>query len=196
MKINNHKYFCLFILLLFAFLGNSSASATKLKVLQHYQEKDHWCWAAVSQAVLEYYGTVTTQKKIADYGTAGADIDNYLYGSGINPTRNGIDLILLHFARLATTHSNTILSELLVQSQISNRRPFVIRWGWDNGGGHFVVADGIELGLMYLMDPWYGPTIGSYDWVVSGSTHTWTHTLAMNSSPGQFPAQALLLLLH
>jgi hypothetical protein len=33
---------------------------------------------------------------------------------------------------------------------------------------------------MYLMDPWYGATINSYDWVVSGSSHTWTSSLVMH----------------
>ncbi len=33
------------------------------------------------------------------------------------------------------------------------------------------------------MDPWYGPTINTYGWVVRGSQHTWTNSLTMNTRP-------------
>ena len=36
---------------------------------------------------------------------------------------------------------------------------------------------------VYLMDPWYGPTINTYGWVVRGSQYTWTNSLTMNTRP-------------
>ena len=187
MKINRPRYRCFWALLLVFLLGTGTVWAGALNVQQHNQEQDQWCWAASSQAVMEYYRTIKTQTEIAQYGTGGQNIWNWLTGSSTNPTRNGIDLILLYFARLATTHYSSSLLESTVKTQIDARRPFVVRWGWDTGGGHFVVARGLVGDNMYLMDPWYGPTINTYSWVCqgssSGSMHTWTDTLTINTSP-------------
>ena len=173
--------------LLVGLLWADAAFAIILDVKQHDQEQTQWCWAGASQAILEYYGINKTQTQIANYGTAGANTWNWLWGSTTNPTRNGIDLILDHFAALATTQHGNTISEIELTAQLDLSRPFVVRWGWDGGGGHFVVARGIEGDNVYLMDPWYGPTINTYNWVVRGGTHTWTHTLTLNSSPVTAP---------
>jgi len=180
-----------------ALLWTNAAFATVLNVPQRYQEQSQWCWAGCSQAILEYYGTSKTQTQIAAYGTQGVNTWNYLWDSRPldDPPRYGIDLILLHFAGLASSHNYSALSQSGVLNEINARRPFVIRWGWDNGGGHFIVGKGIDGDYVYLMDPWYGPTINTYSWVVHGSTHTWTHTLTLNSAPAQFITDILPLLL-
>jgi hypothetical protein len=181
--------------LLCGFLYAHAACATVLNVPQKYQEQDQWCWAACSQAMLIYYGTTKTQAEIAQYGTDGANTWNWLYGSSNNPTRNGINLILNHFAELATTPYDSYLSQNRVQTEINSRQPFVIRWGWDSGGGHFVVGKGIDGDYLYLMDPWYGPTINTYSWVCQGSSHTWTHSLTLDTSPPLSGITAILNLL-
>jgi uncharacterized repeat protein (TIGR03803 family) len=166
-------------------MEQASVVACTLNVPQDYQEQDQWCWAASSQAVLTYYGTNLTQTQIAQYGTDGADIPNYLYGSSSNPTMRGVDLILNYFRGIISTPYASSLSQTFVRTEIcTNARPVVIRWGWDSGGGHILVVRGLEVdGTVYLMDPWYGPTINSYSWVVSGGGHTWTHSLPLNCSP-------------
>ena len=47
--------------------------------------------------------------------------------------------------------------------EINNNNPFIIRIGWNNGGGHFVVGYGLQDSLYYAMDPWFneGYTISS-----------------------------------
>jgi Papain-like cysteine protease AvrRpt2 len=153
-----------------------------LNVSQCYQEQDQWCWAASSQSVLAFYGTSLTQTQIAQYGTGGTNIWNYLYGS--DATRTGVDLILGHFGSISSSAFASALTQTDVQSEIdTNGRPIVIRWGWDSGGGHILVLNGLVSGTAYLMDPWYGPTINSYDWVVQGSSHTWTHSLKLITNP-------------
>jgi hypothetical protein len=189
------KNACVAAWLLFSLIYAHAAWAMVVNVSQKYQEQDQWCWSACSQATLEYYGTIKTQTAIAQYGTNGANIWNWIYGSSVNPTRNGIDLILYHFAGLATTHYETYLSQSVVATEINARRPFVIRWGWDSGGGHFLVGKGIDGDYLYLMDPWYGPTINTYSWVRQGSSHTWTHSLTLNTSPPRRGVTAILYLL-
>jgi len=170
-----------------------------LNVPQKYQEKDQWCWAGTSQAVLAYYGDGVTQSNIAQYGTGGANAPNYLYGSGTDTDgifKCGVDLILSNFAGIVSVGTNNLLSVERVRNEIeTNRRPVVIRWGWDSGGGHILAMYGIlvtnrptRITNVWLMDPFSGPTISTYAWVCQGSTnggstHTWTHSLPLSTAP-------------
>lgn len=164
-----------------------AAFATVLNVPQKYQEQDQWCWAASSQAILAYYKTQKTQTEIAQYGTEGVNTWNWLVGSSphtsTDPARNGIDLILFHFAKLATYQWDWSISQTQVQSEIDARRPFVIYWAWDGGGGHFLVAKGIDGDYVTLMNPATGTSLNTYSWVQKGGGHTWTDTLTLNTSP-------------
>lgn len=163
--------------------------ARVLNVKQCYQEMNQWCWAGSSQAILGFYRNHSTQTQIAAYGSDGLNNWNWLWGETSNPTRRGIDLILNNFAQIATNAFDRCLTKTESQTEIDASRPFVVRWGWDSGGGHFVVARGMDNDTVYLMDPWpaSGPTVNSYDWVVRGGTHTWTHTLGMQNAPRPIP---------
>ena len=187
MRSRLYKNISLVAWLLFGLLWTNVAFATVLNVPQKYQEKANWCWAATSQAILEYYTTVKTQTEIAQYGTEGVNTWNWLSGSSphtsTDPLRNGIDLILQHFGGLATTQWGWVLSQTQVQSEIAARRPFVIYWQWDRGGGHFVVAKGIDGDYVTRMDPASGTTLNKYSWVRQGSSHTWVDTLTLKTSP-------------
>lgn len=176
--VKSHLAFSLLFFIMFI-----SLQGTVLNVSQIYQEQTEWCWAATSQTVLLYYGFNLTQQQIAQYGTDGVNTWNWIWGSSTNPTRNGIDLILEHFGSIQTTRYESALSLTTSTTNINSNKPFFIRWGWDSGGGHFVVCHGTNSSSLYLMDPWYGPTINSYSWVVDGSTHTWTHSLTMDDPP-------------
>jgi hypothetical protein len=71
-------------------------------------------------------------------------------------------------------------------------QPFIIRWGWDSGGGHHIVGYGYDLGgpwlpqLVYYMNPLPvgegSMNVADYDWVVSGDGHTWTRSLMMTTT--------------
>lgn len=184
MKHISIKKRCHFTLLILFLLNATAAYATTLNVSQKYQEETQWCWAACSEAILEYYGTSKTQTEIAEYGTEGVNTWNWLYGSTPgDPPRNGVDLILDYYGSISSDPLDRYLSQVEVQSEIDYGRPSVIRWGWDSGGGHIVVVYGIEDATVYLMDPWYGPTVDTYSWVVSGSSHTWTHSLQLTTNP-------------
>lgn len=161
-----------------------AAHADILQLKQHYQERTQWCWAAVSESLLEAYGTPYGQSEIAEYGTDGENNWNWLSGTTSNPTRRGMDLILEHFGALETHFVTDHLSSEDVAAAFAEKKPFVIRWEWSSGSGHFVVAHGIENDSIYLMDPWNGPTINTYKWVDKGGDHVWTHTLLMTKALG------------
>ncbi len=173
--------------LLLLFASVRPAPAAVLPVPERFQEKSEWCWAGVSQAIFAYYGRTFSQTQIAQYGTNGYNIWNYLYGSdSVAPYyRKGINMILSNFASLASTYGEYVLNTTQINTQINSGRPFIIRWGWDSGGGHFVVGRGISGNYVYIMDPLpgHGYETQTYSWVLQGDGHTWTHTLQLTTNP-------------
>jgi len=166
------------------------------------QEQTNWCWVASSKCVLDYFGYVNAQCTIAEYtrtvatwhnfGTMNCCTDpsqgcnywNYNWGYA-----GSIEDILNHFGNLHTNNLVTSLTIAQIQTEINAARPFIFRWGWYSGGGHFLVGHGISGTDMYYMNPLpgYGYEISNYYWVLDdGSSHTWTHTqtLCIPSIPG------------
>jgi hypothetical protein len=153
-----------------------------LNVPQNYQEQDQWCWAATSKSILAYYAVNLTQTQIAQYGSGGQNIPNYL--AYADQTENGVNYILNHFAGITSTGiAATLSQDQLARDFDIYGRPVGIFWSWDEGGGHILIVHGLVNGTAYLMDPWNGPTINTYDWVVRGGTHTWRASLDLNTSP-------------
>ena len=175
-----------FRILSLALLGGAlTAAAGTFHLPQKYQEKDQWCWAGCSQAILEYYGPVVTQTNIAAYGTGGVNTWNYLWGTGTEDGvfRRGIREILQYFGGPRGTDTVGSVAQSVVSNEMAALRPIVVNWSWTSGGGHFVVSRGYANGSMYLMDPWDGPTVGTYAWVCSGDGHTWGWTLRTTNAP-------------
>jgi hypothetical protein len=160
------------------------------------QEHSQWCWAGSSQAVLDHYGTYVEQCEIAnwawgrtdccgntDFYWDNTDCNNWNYMFG---TSGSLQSILTNWG----VNSNAIytyLDQSVAVSEIDAGRPFVMRFGWTSGGGHFLVGYGYYQSGDYLdyMDPWIGNgyTQSLYSWVESASDHTWTHTLQITTSP-------------
>ena len=174
------KVFVLILLAAIHWPGSSHAGV--LNVTQNYQEQDQWCWAATSKSVLGYFGVDLTQAQIAQYGSGGQNIPNYVAFS--DATENGVNAILNHFAGIASTgYAGALAQDVLAKTIDMYGAPIVILWNWDGGGGHILVVHGLVNGTAYLMDPWNGPTINTYNWVMRGGMHTWAVSLELNSSP-------------
>lgn len=145
-----------------AMLGASrstSADAVVLAVPEAEQEQSQWCWAGVSETVLGYYGFAINQCEIADYTRQVAtwhdfggddccqspsgpcNYWNYNWGYA-----GSIQDILEHFGGIANSGSG-VFAPSVVDAEISAGRPFIPRWGWDGGGGHFLVGHGFEGGI-------------------------------------------------
>ena len=167
-----------------------------------FQQQDQWCWAAVSKSMLSHYGVYEDQCMIAEYTRSKASWHNFgyihccaqpggpcNYWNYLSSMPGSIQDILAHFAGLETERHGRALDQLSVSENIIENKPFVIRWGWSGGGGHFVVGHGFTEGILHFMDPWFGEgnKMATYDWVVSGGSHTWTHTLTMADPPLSAP---------
>ncbi|HOO77150.1 MAG TPA: metallophosphoesterase, partial [bacterium] len=179
-----------------AFCGQGAV----LSVPETFQEHSQWCWAGTSQPILVYYGQEPTQCEIANWAWTRADccgnptfnwdnVDcnywNYLYG-----TSGSLQAILAHWG-VASAATAAELSQATVTAEIAAGRPFVMRWGWVGGGGHFLAGRGIEGDNVYYMDPWPGNgyETAAYDWVVSAAgDHDWTHSLRLTTDPPPSPS--------
>lgn len=163
------------------------------------QEQNQWCWSAVSACFLDYYCHTTPQCEIAEYTRTVETFGDISFGNipcCANPAScnnwnyswggpGSIQDILIHFGSIGNTGIGRALTIEEVATEIQNNRLFVIRWGWDTGGGHFVVGHGNLGDMLFYMNPWYGEglLLSSYSWVCSGSGHTWTHTNTLDSTP-------------
>lgn len=192
MQQHTNKIFSL--LFIFLIIFSAPGFCQVLGVEEVFQQQNNWCWAGCSRAILLYYGSNVAQCTIADWARQQASWGNdnccsnpggticnqanYLYG-----WNGSIEDILQNWS-VNSTGRNYALPQATVSSEIGAGRPFVIRWGWNPQGGHFVVGRGIEGNNVHYMDPWPGNgyTIATYNWVVSGSNHTWTHSLQLTTN--------------
>ncbi|RPH37627.1 T9SS C-terminal target domain-containing protein [bacterium] len=154
------------------------------------QEQDQWCWAAVSASVIRAAGTPIEQCTIAEYARTSATWHNFgSVNCCVDPSQGcnywnynwgtaGSILDILSHWGIDNYGYGAALALNTVQSEINAKRPFIIRWGWTGGGGHFLTGYGFDNSTIYYMNPWpgEGAKIADYAWVVSGSNHTWTHT--------------------
>jgi hypothetical protein len=100
-------------------------------------------------------------------------------------TSGGLQAILSHWGVNSNARAYALTFPTCV-AEIEAGRPFVMRFGWASGGGHFLVNYGYdETGYLDYMDPWpgHGYTRSLYSWVVSASDHDWTHTLQVTTNP-------------
>jgi len=179
----------------------TTVNAQVLQVGLIEQRQSQWCWAGVSACVLDYYKKGQSQCIIVEYArqqdpsifgntdcclapTGKCNNPNGLYGGS-----GTIDDILSHFGKIKNRGENTSMSATTIASEITNNRPFIIRWGWKSSGlryGHFMVGRGLVDETLYYMDPAKGEgfKFGKYDWVVEDARHKWTHSLVLETSAG------------
>lgn len=187
------------ILALVIFVSLGVKSQTVLGLPTTIQVENQWCWSACSNCILAHYGVATTQCQIAEYNrtvstwhnfgsvncctnaSAGCNYWNYMWGYA-----GSIEDILMNFGSIGVSNISNTISTSAIQTEINNGRPFVIRWGWTSGGGHFIVGEGYTASNnIYYMNPWpgEGSKVATYAWVVNDGVHSWTHTQKMLTNP-------------
>jgi hypothetical protein len=144
------------------------------------QLQSQWCWAGVSASVSRYYvpASTWTQCRIANVQWGRSDCcGSGAAGACNNPSTLGTALSTVgHFDRQTSVQE----SLQTLENELVAGRPVCIRVGWAGGGGHFVVASGVEDdGFVWVSDPGGGTTaLVAYNTLrtaYSGSG-TWTHS--------------------
>jgi hypothetical protein len=186
----------IFYMIFSIFLGISVCTAdVTINVPLATQEHSQWCWDASAKMILDYYGSVQTQCVIANWAwgkttccgnttfdwTDSCNSPNAIcQGSSGSSSQS----VLSHWG--VNSNCVGVLSQTTFVNEISNCRPFEMRFGWTAGGGHALVGYGYDQSGAYMdyMDPWpgNGATKSLYTWVVSASDHNWTHTLQVTTT--------------
>ena len=196
---------------LFSLALSPAARANILAMPEEFQQYNRWCWAAVSQAVLEYYGYNHQQCELAEYTRTvtywhdfgevdcceSSDTPGWRCNWGNYSTAMGgsVQDILRHFGgftinKIVFPESNPYTMDT-IETELAAHRPFLITWSYPMGGRHLLVGYGLIRGTdgsdsyLYYMDPWFGEgyTVSTYDWVLSGSDHEWIGVSEISVSP-------------
>ncbi len=178
------------------FIGTAdlNAQGKYLNVGERIQEHSNWCWAGTSQCILYYRGYYPSQCAIVNYAWGRNDCcgnTNFNWNHNCNQPNgmyggNGDIQDILYNWGTNSYGGYYSLYWSTCKTEINNDRPFIMRFGWTGGGGHFLTVYGywVSSGTDYLgyMDPWpnEGYTWSTYNWTVSSSNHNWTHTLRLN----------------
>ena len=174
------------------------AGAVVLPMVEEIQLQSQWCWAAVGRSILRYYGHKVTQCAIAEYTRSTATWHDFgkvhcctdpnqgcNYWNFYGNFDGSIQSIIKHFGSVTSVAPAKPLDLSAATAEIdTGRRPFVVRWGWNGGGGHFVLAHGLTDHKLHYMNPWFGEgkKIADFAWVAKGGNHTWTHTLRITTT--------------
>lgn len=158
------------------------------------QEHSNWCWAASSADVLRWFGQTPSQCNIVNWAFGRSDAcgsstfnwNSYANSAnGMYGANGSIQAILSHWGKSSYGNSYALNWNAVV-NEVNGGRPFVMRFGWYRGGGHFIVGYGYDDTSGYqeiaYMNPWPGEgyTWSNYDWTVyAARDHTWTHSLRM-----------------
>lgn len=144
------------------------------------QTQSQWCWAAVAASVSRYYqaGTTWTQCRVANRQWGRNDC----CGTGASGACNNpstLDTALTTVGHL-NRMTNSQQSLQTVENELVENRPLCIRVGWSGGGGHFIVASGVEDdSFVWVSDPGGGTTaLVAYDTLRTAyrGSGTWTHS--------------------
>jgi hypothetical protein len=166
-----------------------------LAVPNEQQGCDYDCWAAVTDAVLQYYGTPTPRASIKAYGNTcnPCGTTNICTPAGCY---SSIPAILFHFGAIAQGSCGDFVAPLdTLRKDFYWERPLFVRWYMPaTGMGHAIVLTGVsDAGAVRFMEPKKGTTQwSSYDWFVNGAdqiygTHQWTHSVRLATVPPYNP---------
>ncbi|MFJ1752111.1 papain-like cysteine protease family protein [Kitasatospora sp. NPDC088134] len=156
-----------------------AGTARTLNLTMQAQQQSNWCWAASGNTIATYYG----------YGYSQNQFCNLAFGRSVNSScpnsqasLGDVQNALYRIGISTGSYVNGYLRYSTVQTEIDNGRPVETRIQWSSGGGHMNVLYGYDPGnnWLYWGDPWpsnYRYNWGDYDYYVSNSSFSWTHSL-------------------
>ena len=172
----------LLAIMVFVMAVSPVAAASISGLSNRKQTMTKWCWAACAQTIGKYYGFTGSQ----------ADICKYVMGNTNNQTANIYEAstAIQYASGKTTTIKYSELSTSQVSAEISAKRPFEIRLGWNGSmsNGHFVVCGGYTSGKLKILDPLeangssadyaYSDFVNGVD--TTGGYGVWTHSTTLS----------------
>ncbi len=145
-------------------IASISSGKVSINIASRKQEQSAWCWAACSQAILEYYGKEYSQCEIVNWVLEQRGIQA---DACENPDQNNISNVenntpgslqdILSINGIDTTITDNNLSMAEIKNQIDHGKPFIIYlYDSNNGFQHYIVGVGYDISQIYFMEPYYG----------------------------------------
>ena len=201
--IRQYKYTVYALLAALLFSTTDVTAQTGSSVPAYQQEQSNWCWAACGSMLYWAYkpGTISQCNFVAtSRNKENSDLFdcNNLSSSTANPCTSpgtfnspqslytcggSIENVLDYYGISSTGYGNAFSTTDLTNAT-HVKKHMVARWGWNSGGGHFVVIYRYSGGNVSYNNPAYG---SSYTWTyntfkTANNQATWTHTLRMDNS--------------
>jgi hypothetical protein len=164
------------------------------------QEQTNWCWAACSKMVYWNYGAgainqcdAANVSKNLEMNTGCGSLANSNLSACSSPLTfnspqamygctGSLQSILSNYG-IASTSFASSLSAATVTTATNTKKLMIARWGWNNGGGHFVVINRYKAGNVYYNNPLSGAVIWAYNtFLTANGAGSWTHSLRMNNA--------------
>ncbi|MBL7774347.1 MAG: T9SS type A sorting domain-containing protein [Chitinophagaceae bacterium] len=203
------KKFIQYSILSLAFFAMSTSSKSQTVTGSYVptvqQSMSNWCWAACTEMMYWAYrpGTIaqcTVVNKSKDreqawFGWWGCNNLNHSSTSACSNASlfnspqamygcDGSLSDILNEYSIPNTSYGSSLSAATLASNLAARKLMIARWGWNGGGGHFVVVNRYKSGYVYFNNPgnnsantWTYSTFSN-----ANGSGTWTHTLRMNNA--------------
>ncbi len=201
--ISQYKYILSALAAALLFSTHPVSAQTGSSVPAYQQEQSNWCWAACGAMLYWAYkpGTISQCNFVAvSRNKENSDLFdcNNLSSSTADPCTSpgtfnspqslytcggSIENVLDYYGISSTGYGNAFSATDLTNATQA-RKHMVARWGWNSGGGHFVVIYRYAGGNVSFNNPAYG---SSYTWTyntfkTANNQATWTHTLRMDNT--------------
>jgi hypothetical protein len=156
--------------------GDVSADEHGADVVIEYvpQAQSRWCWAAVTEMVVRYFGSTIDQFDIVSsaFSLDCRNPENTIRCNAANDLTKpfqsaaGVEM---------TFHSHTI-SEAQLRHELTNARPVVMKIEWTDKGNHLMLISGYAIvsgiATYHVMDPLDGEQDATYDALIHFKSKT------------------------
>lgn len=147
-----------------------------LNLQMQQQEQTLWCWAAVSVSVKRFFDASSS---IVQCEQASSQSDGK--SCCVDPAACNHDGYLMAALQYVDVFRELVASSVAferISEEIQAKRPVCCRIEWTDQTGHFVCIDGYEGRVLFIKDPWFGPSRVPYDEFAARylGRGKWTHT--------------------
>ena len=164
------------------FYPTGQLKSTVIQLYRREQEQSNWCWAACAVMVEQYVTNKVKSQSNVVLCIKGAILNE---PASLNQMKSAMEYAADYsISGTGTTVNNFSYNNAV--SEIDSNQLFVIRIGWDQGGGHFVIGSGYDhaSSSIHVVNPGTGCVNKYYNYykLIQGTKiptakGKWTHTI-------------------